>query len=308
MSVASPEPAVDIFEHGINRLAMSRNGRFIACSDVDMNVLVSDGEMHVYSRNFSSTSQKTKPLDRIRGLEFSPSGDALYIAAGDHVWAIGLPNGVVKWEYVAPRSFGFLIISPTSIDVSDAGDIVAAFDNGSVVVWNSSGMPKAKWQDNDSPRMLGFGVGGRRIVGVTGGKLCAWNVEHPRKKARVLLKERVHAFAVHRSLDLVATRTLHEITIWDLMDNSVVRTISVKPGLPILAFHPTEKWIAFGEGSVVKVCDIDGELLHKVSLDVGSALSLAFKPSGEDLLIGCTQQRILRIPVGSDRDSFILSS
>ncbi|MFX8937935.1 hypothetical protein ABTN00_20015, partial [Acinetobacter baumannii] len=88
---------------------------------------------------------KVKPTERIRDIAFSPDGTRIYVAAADQVTAVDVESGETAWVYTAPRSFGFLIISPWSLDVSEEGEVVAAFDNGTIVSWDATGQVTHKW-------------------------------------------------------------------------------------------------------------------------------------------------------------------
>ena len=280
------------FQHGINRIALSKDGLRQATSDVDMNVVVIEGGITIFSGNFSSINEKIKPTERIRGLAFSPDGTHLYVAAGDAVWSIRLQDGKIDWSYVAPRSFGFLIISPISLDVSDQGDIAAAFDNGSVVVWSSFGAIKSMWQDNDSPRVLKFAPGGHEIIGTDSFSLCVWNVAARRCSLKIGMPGRVYGMDVHPSGTTVAVRTLQQVHVLDLSSKQVIYSIPVEPGSPIVALHPIQPWVACGEGHIISISDFLGNSVLKHELHATSGLCLSFHPSGDQLLVGCTEREV----------------
>jgi len=71
----------------------------------------------------------------------------------------------------------------------------------------------------------------------------------------------------------------------------------VAPGVPILALHPKHEWVACGERDRVKLATYKGDVIREYDLDVTSSLSLKFTPSGEELLVGCTQNHLLRLEV-----------
>jgi len=303
-SPAEIQSIAETFRHGINRIAISEDGQRVAISDVDMNVSVYDGPEEVFSENFSSINEKIKPTERIRGMAFSPNADLIYVAAGDIVQAIRIASREVQWSYVAPRSFGFLIISPISLDVSDDGDVVAAFDNGSIAVWDSSGIMKSLWHDNDSPRMVRFVPGGERVVGTDSFSLCMWDVKKRKRKLKLGLSGRVYGMDVHRCGTIVATRTLQDVVLWDLVLKDILGVIPVDPGTPILALHPFEKWVACGEKDHIKITDFDGNVILRHSLHVASALCMAFDPSGSELYVGCTHHQLIRIPMNAPEESW----
>ncbi len=179
------------FEHGFNRVAVSADGRFIATSDVDMNIVVRQGEEVVFDGNFGSDNDKIRPTERVRGLAFSPGGDTLYIAAGSEVAAIRTTTWMPAWYYEPPRSFGFLIVSPIALDVAATGDVAVAFDNGSIVVWDGNGTKKETIRDNDSPRWMRFVAGGSELVGSDSFSLCKWHPAERKKKSKIVPQSRI---------------------------------------------------------------------------------------------------------------------
>jgi hypothetical protein len=109
---------------------------------------------------------------------------------------------------------------------------------------------------------------------------------------------RVYGMDVHRSGAIVATRTLQDVVIWDLVRKDILTVIPVEPGAPIVALHPFERWVACGEKDRIKIVDFDGNIILRQSLHVASALCMTFTASGSELYVGCTQQELVRIPVG----------
>ncbi len=289
--------AHDAYKHGINRITVSTDGVRYATSDIKMNVSVYENDVEILHLNASTLNQKIKPTERVRGLAFSPEGHMIYLAAGDTLSAIRVDTNHVEWAYVAPRSFGFLIISPISLDVSDKGDIVAAFDNGSVMVWDAQGKVKALWHDNDSPRSVNFVPGGERVVGTDSFSLCTWDVSKKKRKLKIGLTGRVYGMSVHRDGTRVATRTLQDVVIWDLDQKDILGVVPINQGGPVIAMHPEKDWVACGEADHVKLVDFEGNLIMEIPLNGNPCLSLSFMPGGSELLIGSTEERVLRVPV-----------
>lgn len=283
--------------NAINRIVVSSEARLLATSDVDMNVTVREGESVVFSRNFGSILEKVKPTERIRGLAFSPESDAIYVAAGEAVQAIRIKDGECLWSYVAPRSFGFLIISPIALDVAEDGKVVAAFDNGRMVAWDSNGQKTGNWADNASPRILKCVRRGSEVVGTDSFSICFWNIAERRRVLKIGMPDRVYGMDVRRDGTGIATRTLHEIIIWDRASGRAATRFRVRPGMPTVTMHPTEDWIAYGEHDRVIVADYDGRIILTTAMDRKAAISLCFNSSGRELLIGCSGNRIVRVPL-----------
>ena len=175
------------FQHGITRIAISADSRRHAVANTDMEVNVFEGDQVIYGGYFGSLNPKVKPTERIRDIAFSPDGYKLYVAAGEQVTAIDIATASVIWDYVAPRSFGFLIISPLSLDVSEDGEVLCAFDNGSIASWSPTGSVTHRWSHNDSPRTLRFLPGGDRFVGTDSFSLCVWDLSKQKRKVKLVL-------------------------------------------------------------------------------------------------------------------------
>ena len=289
-----PSNGADGFSQGINRLAVSPNSRFMATGDVDMNVVVTGEDAIVYQANFRSPNDKSRPTERIRGLCFSPNSEFLYVAAGEQILAIHTLGWKVSWTYTSPRSFGFLIISPISLDVADNGCIAAAFDNGTVLIWNSEGHLVDSLRENDSPRWLRFVAEGKTLVGSDSFSICSWQVGHRHQKSRIVLKDRAFGIDVNSAGNLAAVRNLHAITLWDLETHRQLASAPVGSGIPLVIFHPLRDWVAYGERNRIRIIDSSGNLITDFELAVASALSIAFSSDGSEMLIGCTMRKLLR--------------
>lgn len=285
---------LDHFEHGFNRICVSPDTRFTATSDVDMNVVVRDRVGIVFERNFVSENEKIRPTERVRGLAFSQDGEFMFVAAGAQLMAYRTIDWGPAWIYEAPRSFGFLIISPISLDTAENGDIAAAFDNGTTIVWDRNGLKKQVIRDNDSPRWLRFAAGGEDLVGSDSFSLCKWRVGQSRHKVKIRLQDRAFGLDVRKSGGVAAIRTLQDIVLWNLTEGSIIRAVPVGPGTPALAFHPTEDLLAFAERSRIRIIDLAGNPVRQLDVAATSALSLTFSPNGDELLIGCTEQTLVR--------------
>lgn len=282
------------FEHGFNRVAISADDRFLATSDVDMNVIVREHDEVVFNRNFGSDSDKIRPTERVRGLGFSPDGAVMYLAAGSEVIALNTSNWEVAWSYEPPRSLGFLIVSPIALDVAQNGDVAAAFDNGTILIWDGNSHREEIIRDNDSPRWMRFVANGSRLVGSDGFCLCQWTLPHHRRKLKLAPHSRVFGMDAHRSGQYAAVRSLQEIAIWDLREKERTIRIPVGPGIPVIAFHPHEDLLAYAERSRIIMVDAKGTRQIEFDQDVASALSICFTPKGDQMLIGCTEQTLIR--------------
>jgi len=293
VSRTTPSSTLEHFEHGINRVAVSADAKLIATSDVDMNVVVYRGQDVLFSHNLGSANEKIRPTERVRGLAFAPNADLLYVASGDQVTAISTDGWQIAWTYEAPRSFGFLIISPIALDVADNGDVAAAFDNGSIVVWDGLGNRKHTVKDNDSPRWLEFVANGQLVVGSDSFSICSWTM-HDSKRKQIRLQDRIFGLDVNAAGTVAATRSLTDISLWDLSTQRQMCSIPVGPGIPLVKVHPNKPLLVYGERNRIRIVDYSGTLLMDFELAVASALSAAFTADGSELLLGCTEHQLIR--------------
>lgn len=280
------------FDHGINRIAVSPDESLIATSDVDMNVQVErDGEI-VFRRNFTSKSEKIRPMDRVRGLAFGKCGTMLYIAAGDRLRAVSTETWREVWSYVAPKSFGFLIISPMCLDIAADGRVIVAFDNGTMKSWTPEGKEVSIVKDNDVPRWLTCARDNAFVMGSDTFSVCRWHIESGEKE-RIQLRDRAFGFAANSTCRLFAVRTLAEISIWDFERRSQISSIKVDPCMPMLSFHPTKDLLVCGEQNRVRVLTPSGDCLEDFEVEAASVICCGFTMAGQKLLLGCTDARVL---------------
>lgn len=277
---------------GTNQIAFSADGRVVAYADTGMNVRVErDGEA-VLRRGIATDDSKANGVARIRGLALSPQGETVYAAAADRVLAFDSETGAEKWAYAAPRSFGFLVISPVCL-AAVGETVVAGFDNGSLACWEG-GTLRGLWHENDAPRWLGI-LPNFELAGCDGFSLITWDVVTHRRTQRILLSDRAYAMAVSPHSLMAATRSLHQIELWDLETGATMAQIPVGLGLPLLAIHPSQPLLAFSEGDVATLADFEGRPI--ASFECGTHIfSLAFAPDGQTLVAGGGGS-VLRLPL-----------
>jgi WD40 repeat protein len=289
---AEPARKLAHLRNGINHVAYGSDGLTMATADVHMNVHVTRGGELLYQRRFNVLEDKIRPTQRIRGLAFSPDGQLLYLAAADTVLAIDLATGQEAWSYVPPRSFGFLVISPVWLTVSTNGDVAAAFDNGSVAIWDQDGLMKSLWHHNDAPRMIEFAFDGHTIVGSDSFSLTGWNGQTRKPTFKLPMPARVYGMAVSKIAPLAATRTLHGIHLWNLETQQAIGALPVGFGLPLVAFSPANPVFAFAERHGVMLVDMNGQIIDQRAIHGAAVLSLSFSPDGREIAVGCSDNQV----------------
>ncbi len=296
MSILLPERVPTILtettRRAINHIAFSRDGSRIALGHVGMSVEVREGVNVLYRAEFFSRNEKVRPTQRIRGVAFSPEGRVLYVAAGEKVHAVDLEGGQRLWSYVAPRSFGFLIISPISLSVSKEGDVAIAFDNGTFGLWSPDGRRGPVWRENESPRFLQVLPGGDRIVGSDTFSLCVWDIHSKKRLTKIALPERVYALSAAANGTDVATRGLQATQVWNLEQSRQIGSAFNGLGLPVVQLHPTERVMALGDGNGISVVETTGRFLERYETGEAAVLCAAFSPDGSRLLAGAADGRL----------------
>jgi WD40 repeat protein len=248
-----------------------------------------DGSV-IWTKPMRSDDDKIRPTQRVRSLAFSEDGKKLFVAASDQVVALEAATGKELWRYSPPRSFGFLVVSPTALDVN--GDFVAAsFDNGSVVAWNLDGQQIEIWKTNDAPRMLRMLSNGM-LCGTDSFSICVWDVATRTSIQRHRLDERAVGFDASPSGTIVC-RSLRSITVQDMADLSVVAKHPAPSGPPWVAINHRGDRIAFaGEYSVtVGPTENPSEV---IPLD-GRVSALTYSEYKNGFLAGLSDGRIVTI-------------
>lgn len=286
-----------LLEHstGLNHVAFGRDGACVAIADTALNVEIRDGETVRWSRSLATMTPKVRPMQRIRGLELAPDGKALFVVVSDLLLALDTRDGSEFWRYEPPRALGFLVVSPMSLAVRDDGVVAAAFDNGAIGLWSAEGEQLALWKDFDTQRQLAFLPDGR-LVGNDSFGLSVFDVDARKRVIRTSLRDRAFGLAtapVSSPLaGRVAVRTLHET--WQMTPSGeILGRSSVEPGLPLIAYHPTEEKLAMGAAHAVGIVDGSGAPVERIPVEDATVVSLAFSPAGQPVVGG--SDRSLRV-------------
>lgn len=284
MSNVSEAPATArIYSDPASVVAYSPNGEFFAIGYMSIRVeIYRHGEL-LSTFDLASHQDKIRPTERVRGLAFNEDGSLLFVAASDKLFALD-GNGRIAWTYEPPRSFGFLIISPTTVSAL-AGRVVAAFDNGSMAAFDEQGNIQRLWKDNETPRKLQMTRGGV-VVGSDSFSLCGWAADSGARLFRHKLSQRVFAFSASWDGELAVMRTLWEAIVVEPTTNKTLRAISVDPSGPVVAMEPSGARIALSTSCGWELHNtLSGTSLGKEETP-SPATSLAFNAAGTDLLVG----------------------
>jgi WD40 repeat protein len=223
----------------------------------------------------------------VRSAAFSPDGDRVFIANGFRVTAFDALTGGRIWQWRPPRVWVFLANAPGGVAVSHSGEVAMTAEDGLFGIWDVAGTRRILVRDEDAPRYFAFVADGSLIAGTDRGSLCVWRTSDLQKVARVQAPEgRIHAFAASPFGDVVATRSLESIALWDAELRSGQRQFPVGPGLPVLAFSPRAPILAFAQASGVVIVDFAGVEVARYDDSQRRPLSMAFSPTDNRLAVG----------------------
>lgn len=288
-SIAALVPVGELLAHreGVKAIAVSGDGQWKATADVGRRVIVWKGDDPVLKYDPIPIWERMGANRRVYSLAFSRDSYVLYIGMTDRLAAYHVDSGVRIWQFRGPRVLAFLPSSPVGLAVNPVTEtLAAAYDDGHVGLWTPTGSCRRFWFDNDAPRHLAFTRDGSRLIGSDSFSICIWDAETHAKIARHVPNERVHALALSTGFDVAASRTLYDITIWDVDTGAESAKIPIGRGLPLMAFSPTAKLLAYSEMNVVRVCDFEGNAKGETTIPTEMTLSLGFSADGEILLVG----------------------
>jgi len=277
----------------INHIAFAERGQIMATSDTAMKVKIWRGRELIHQLDTRSISDKVRPTERIRGLAFASDGDRLIVAAGEHVASFKV-NSILDrpdWTYIAPRLLAFLIISPTSISISEHDTLAAAFDNGTTVIWDGDGVRQHIIRHNASPRYLQF-VSGEKIVGTDGFSVSLWRPEERRPVMHRISEDRIYGMAATSDGKFVALRRLFSTAVFEVESGAEVVEHKQGRGLPLVEFGPGTHCMALGTQHAIHLYDLPSNQHAKLALDDAELISLSFLPDSSQVIAGCSDGRV----------------
>jgi WD40 repeat protein len=277
----------------INHVAFAEDGRLMATADTAMTVKVWRNRELIRVYDLRSISDKVRPTERIRDLRFTPDAEHLVVAAGEYVamFAIGRDSSEPEWAYVAPRLFAFLIVSPTSIAISPGGTLAAAFDNGSIGIWDSRGTRTTLIRHNACPRTLRF-MPDESLIGTDSFSVSLWRADQKKPVWHRPSKERIYGMAASTDGKYVALRRLFSTIVHEVAEGTVVVEHKQGRGLPLIAFAPNSHTLALGTQHAISLYEVPTREHARLALEDAELISLSFLPDGCQVVAGCSDGRL----------------
>lgn len=287
-------PAADSFvihDDPINQIAFAPHGDLIATADTALKVKIWRNREPAGELDFRSASDKVRPTERVRGIRFSRRGDRLYVAAGEQVAAFAVASLEPEWSFVAPRLFAFLIVSPISIAVSGQDVVAAAFDNGSIALWDAKGESLPRIRHNAAPRQIQF-LPDDSILGADGFHWSLWRAGLRKPLWNRRSHERIYGMASSFDGALAALRHLYTTDVLAVATGEKVASFEQGRGLPLLAFVPGTHVLAIGTQHGIDLHNLDFGARRRLELDDAELVSMTLSPDGGLVVAGCSDGRI----------------
>jgi len=272
----------------VQTLAFNASGDMLVTGDTERYLRAWFRSQLVFEADVRALSDKVRPLDRIRAIEFSSDAKKLYVATGDTLRAFDLVSRTEAWRYIPPRSFGFLIVSPVAAAVSPGGKLLVATDFGNVKVLDEKGQSLGHWYHNDAPRYFSFLLNGTEIVGADGFSVSVFEAYSGRRLRWVRTRERIYGMAYAPFQGIVAVRNLHYIELLDVETLMTLERIPAPTGLPLVAFSPNGGLLAAGGKEEVMLIDMNTKKSELLPVVGARVLTLTFHPGGSTLAAGCS--------------------
>lgn len=276
----------------VTAIAFSPDGTTLISGDTERRIIIQTPEAPAIEIDLSSEAAKVRTTERMREICFSSDGAQFYVSASDRLRAFWTETGEETWSYRPPRFFGFLIVSPLRLGVSNANQVAVCFDNATIGVWSAFGDKHALWRDSEAPNWIGWLQDGVRIVGSDSFHVGLWDTGLRTKIARWTSEDRIYNLAVHPTEDTLVIRTLHGHRVMNAETGETLGAFEAALGLPLVAFRPHYKLIAIVGENAVSIVNYSGEQQAEFPLLDLSPKTLAWSPDGKKLGVGCSDGSI----------------
>lgn len=287
-ALAEPPRIILAHEAPVNHIVFSPDGGSMATSDTQMEIRVWRDGVLLRKYQVGSATEKVRSSERVRAIAFDPTGEFLFVSAADEVsaFAVSANEHRPAWTFSAPRSWGFLIVSPTDVVVSPEGNLAAAFDNGMLVTWAPGGIQTATIRHHAAPRRIAFRAEGE-LIGFEAFHLSTWAPPQRKPVWRRHFEDRIYAFAVSRDGAWVARRHLWYTAIAAVETGEEIARREVGRGLPLLTFVGPTRMLAIGTQHAIHLEDLETGEARFLLFPEAELISLTASPDGGQVLAGC---------------------
>lgn len=281
MVARKPHPVKTLSGHESPvRLIVFGPGDLMVTADTNMQVCVWKGDEVVTRMDHRASNLRHRALDRLRSAVFTKDGSALFLACGSRLLSVDSFSGEVKWRYVAPEWWPFLIASPQSLALDSNDGLVVAFDNGTFERYSPSMERLYRRKDNDSPVWITLDEAADKIIGCDGYRIGMWSLKDGHKTNGITISDHAFAFAYSPETGLAAVRDTGTVALWSLLGSEVQERVPVPPGPPLLCFDADGQNFAFCSGDEVVVRNLSGESIHLPCGEESRLVTFSFGPDG----------------------------
>ncbi len=300
IEAAPPTSIFEAHDDPINQISFAPDKTVMATADTRMRLRIWKDGAVLSDFDLRSMLDKVRSTERVRGIRFSSNSQRVIVAAGEwlNAYDLGGPEEPA-WSFIAPRLFAFLIVSPTSLAVSNQDVVAAAFDNGTILFFDIDGNKTSQIRHNAAPRSIGFLPDGR-VVGTDSFSVSLWDSGQRKPVWHRQSRGRIYGMAVSGDGELMAVRRLFTVLVLKTQSGEEVATYKVGRGLPLVTFSPSQPLLALGRQHGIDLYNFaDAGAGRTLALEDAELISLAFSADGGAVAAGCSDGTVRTWGLGS---------
>lgn len=270
----------------VSQLAHGKNGWTVATSGglIQQRAITNPAEV-VWEVRIDPASDRDRAVHRVRVLLPWAAAQSVVVLVGNRVLCLSAWTGDVRWEYLAPTQFAFLLVCPIAATINEDG-LVVVFDNGTVMRWDQEGQCQRMVHIAEPYRAM---VTSDRHEAVATDGFRIFRYATNRHEATPILHsaEKIFGLAAN-SCGRLVYRTLHEVV--QMQGDRIHARHVAGLGLPLVAMNEFGD-VAYGEGEYVLILDANGSLRARAQSPGEALASLAWSLDGMSLALGTRDGR-----------------